>query len=134
MPSRGGVKLVVAAGLLLVVFSYTASSTTLYKITSDPPGQLQDALDKVGPGDSIELADGDYREEVVTKKSGEPGNYITIRGSSYRAVLKGEEDGSSHIFDLQHSYYHLDRFTIDGYQGDEVYADKCLYVQTNRDR
>lgn len=72
--------------------------------------------------------------QVVTKKSGEPGNYITIRGSSYRAVLKGEEDGSSHIFDLQHSYYHLDRFTIDGYQGDEVYADKCLYVQTNRDR
>lgn len=69
MPSRGGVKLFVAAGLLLVAFSHTVSSAVLYKITADPPGQLQDALDRVGPGDAIEMADGYYREEVGSSQN-----------------------------------------------------------------
>lgn len=71
----------------------------------------------------------------MTKTNGLPGDgYITIRGESYDAVLKGDEgDGSDHMFDVQHEYYMLDGFTIDGDLGGDRYQDKCLYVQTNRD-
>lgn len=97
------------------------------------PGELQDALDKVRPGDTITLTPGDYYETVATRTAGTEDAYITIRGESYGAVVKGVDEGASHIFDVQHSYYHLDRFTIDGHHGGNAYADKCLYVQTNRD-
>lgn len=96
------------------------------------PGELQEALDEVQPGDTIELSPGHYYESVVTKRPGTADKPITIHGESYRAVIKGEPDGSDHIFDVQHSYYILDRFTIDGHLGGDEYQDKCLYVQTNR--
>lgn len=63
-----------------------------------------------------------------------PDAYITIHGESYDAIIKGEEGkDTGHIFGVQHSYYRLDRFTIDGKLDDETYVDKCLYVQTSRD-
>lgn len=118
--------------LLLATFAYTpALGKTI--VVSPGNGEFQRALDHVEPGDTIELMDGIYYEAITTKRDGEKDDYITIHGQSYNAVLKGSREGSTHIFDLQHSYYHLDRFTIDGYLGDNKYADKCLYVQTSRE-
>ena len=63
--------------------------------------------------------------------------YITIEGESdlYDAVLKGEPsiDNDGRIVNIEHSYYQLDGFKIDGMHSDDNYADKCLYVQQNRD-
>ncbi|CAN0368683.1 unnamed protein product, partial [Scytosiphon promiscuus] len=56
--------------------------------------------------------------------------YITIEGESYGAVLKGDSsiDNDDRVMNIQHSYYRLDRFTIDGKHSDKNYVDKCLYV------
>ena len=61
--------------------------------------------------------------------------YITIEGESYDSILKGDGDidNDGRILDVEHSYYRLDRFTIDGKHDDRNYVDKCLYVQQNRD-
>ena len=62
---------------------------------------------------------------------------IIIEGASdeYDAVLKGDTsiDNDGRIFNIEHSYYQLDGFKIDGKHSSSNYVDKCLYVQQNRD-
>lgn len=63
--------------------------------------------------------------------------YITIEGESdsYDAILKGDPsiDNDGRIVNIQHSYYILDGFKIDGKQSDDNFVDKCIYVQQSRD-
>lgn len=61
--------------------------------------------------------------------------YITIEGETYGAIIKGDQDidNDGYIMKIEHSYYRLDRFTIDGKHSKNNYADKCLYVQQSRD-
>jgi Protein of unknown function (DUF1565) len=83
-----------------------------------PMRTIQAALDKAEPGTLISLAPGVYREELTTVRDGAPGAPITIKGPEtgtdragrYRATLYG----TGRIVSIDHSYYTLDGFTIDG--------------------
>ena len=83
-----------------------------------PLKTIQTALDKARPGTVINLAPGEYREEPVTQSDGAPGAPITIKGPErgqdragrYQATLYGTD----RIFNIDHSHYVLEGFTIDG--------------------
>ena len=82
---------------------------------------LQKALDVAQPGTTINLAAGTYREAVATKTAGTAAAPITIKGPEtgkdvngrYKAVLYGL---GGRVFSINHSYYTLSGFTIDGQQ------------------
>ena len=71
------------------------------------------------PGTTINLAAGTYREAVATKTAGTATAPITIKGPEtgkdvngrYKAVLYGL---GGRVFSINHSYYTLSGFTIDG--------------------
>lgn len=96
-----------------------------------PLATLQQALTLAAPGDTIHLAPGDYRENVISVNAGRAEAPITIMGPP-TAVLRGKGAASA-AFYLTHSYYTLVGFTIDGLFGDpqdpEGYTEKLLYVQ-----
>lgn len=100
-----------------------------------PLATLQHALTLAAPGDTIHLAPGDYRENVVSVNAGRAEAPITIMGPP-TAVLRGKGAASA-AFYLTHSYYTLVGFTIDGLFGDpqdpEGYTEKLLYVQGKGD-
>lgn len=83
-----------------------------------PLRTIQAALDRAQPGTTIRLAPGAYRERPVTRVAGQPGMPITIEGPEsgtaeadrYRATLFG----TSRILNVDHSWYTLRGFTIDG--------------------
>ena len=85
---------------------------------TSPLQTIQSALDRAGPGTTITLAPGTYREQPVTVRDGAPGAPITIKGPEtgtdragrYKATLFGTD----RVFSINHSYYTLDGFTIDG--------------------
>jgi hypothetical protein len=83
-----------------------------------PLRTVQAALDRATPGTQINLAPGEYHERLQTKVDGTPEAPIWITGPEsgkdrsgrYQATLYG----SGRIFSIDHSYYVLDGFTIDG--------------------
>nr|WP_277991254.1 DUF1565 domain-containing protein [Corallococcus macrosporus] len=85
---------------------------------SAPLKTLQAALDKATAGTTINLAAGTYRERPTTKRAGTATAPITIKGPEtgkarsgrYKAVLFG----TGRIFNIDHSHYVLEGFTIDG--------------------
>jgi hypothetical protein len=91
---------------------------------------IQKALDVAQPGDTIFLGDGDYRESIITKRHGTANAPIRIVGGR-GAVLRGASN-KDRVFQIQHDYYVLDGWTIDGYDGSgnsaSDYRDKLLYV------
>jgi hypothetical protein len=83
-----------------------------------PLRTIQAALNKVTPGMRINLAAGEYREQPRTVVSGRPGARITIKGPEVGTEVGGRRKavlyGVGRIFNIDHSYYTLDGFTIDG--------------------
>ena len=85
---------------------------------ASPLKTIQAALNRAVPGVTVNLAAGTYRERPVTKIAGTASAPITIKGPEagkdrsgrYRAVLFG----TSRVFNIDHSYYVLDGFTVDG--------------------
>jgi hypothetical protein len=83
-----------------------------------PLRTIQAALNKATPGTRINLAAGEYRERPRTVVAGTANAPITIKGPEVgtersgrgRAVLYG----TGRIFNIDHSHYTLDGFTIDG--------------------
>jgi hypothetical protein len=83
-----------------------------------PLRSIQAALDKATPGTQITLAPGVYREQLVTARDGTPDAPITIKGPEtgqdrsgrYQATLYG----TGRILSIDHSYYRIEGFTIDG--------------------
>ena len=83
-----------------------------------PLRTIQAGLEKATPGTEILLAPGVYREELTTVRAGAPGAPITIKGPEsgtdragrYKAVVYG----TGRVVSIDHSYYTLDGFTIDG--------------------
>ena len=66
---------------------------------------LQDALNKVQPGDIIELSGGIYdKEPYEFIKSGEPGNPITLRPKS-KSLIQFKSDSDNCIFELDKISY-----------------------------
>lgn len=106
----------------------TPSKVSLYVSPSGSDGNdgsratplrtIQSALTRAGPGTTITLAPGIYREQPVTRHDGAPGAPITIKGPEagtdragrYKATLFG----TGRVFSINNSYYSLDGFTIDG--------------------
>lgn len=83
---------------------------------SAPFATLQKALDVAQAGATINLAAGTYREAVITKRAGTAAAPITVKGPQEgrdRAVLYGL---GGRVFSIDHSYYTLTGFTIDGQQ------------------
>ena len=85
---------------------------------AEPLQTIQRALDLAQPGTTILLAPGEYREQPATMRPGAPGAPITIKGPEtgqdragrYQATLYG----TGRIFNIDHSHYRLEGFTIDG--------------------
>src|SRR4051794_13524734 len=83
-----------------------------------PLRTIQTALQDATPGTEISLAPGVYREELSTVRDGAPGAPITIKGPEtgkdragrYKAVVYG----TGRVVSINHSWYTLDGFTIDG--------------------
>jgi hypothetical protein len=91
---------------------------------------IQQALDVVQPGETIHLGNGEYFEDLVSKRHGTANAPIAIVGAR-EAVLHGSGQ-SDRIFQLFHDYYLLDGWTINGYDGQgnspSDYRDKLLFV------
>lgn len=99
--------------------------------SSDTPIQtIQTAVDKAKPGDTINLAPGQYLQDIVTKIDGTQSQPITITGSA-DAIVKG--GGKGRIIDINHNFIVLNGFTIDGLHGNansvRDYREKLVYVQ-----
>ncbi len=97
---------------------------------------INKAVSYAEAGNTIQLADGLYRQTISSVKSGTPGKPIILRGSQ-AAVVNGSPD-DSRIVEVRHNYITLDGFTIDGASGDarqpEDFQDKLLYVIGNAPR
>lgn len=92
-------------------------------------GSIQAALDVAQPGDTIHLGNGDYYEDLATKRHGTAAAPIVLTGAR-EAVLRGASGGR--IFQIFHDYYRLEGWTINGYDGSgnsaTDYRDKLIYV------
>jgi hypothetical protein len=98
--------------------------------SGDPWRTIQKAFDTAQPGDTINLADGSYLQNVVTKRNGAVGSPITIRGSRL-AVVKGNDSGR--MIEINHDYITFENFSIDGFRGGSAtsssnYSDKLIYA------
>lgn len=91
---------------------------------------IQKAIDFAGPGTTINLLSGVYRQDFVTKRDGTLVSPITITGPR-DALVKGESNGR--VIEINHDNIILDGFTIDGLHGDDNlqdgYRDKLIYAQ-----
>jgi hypothetical protein len=83
-----------------------------------PLRTIQAALDDAEAGTVINLAPGEYREQLTTQRDGDPDAPITIRGPENGKDPSGRNQavllGKGRIFNIDHSYYTLEGFTIDG--------------------
>jgi hypothetical protein len=98
--------------------------------TPDAPLRtIQLALDRAGPGDRVELAAGDYYQDLHSRRDGAPGAPITLAGPQ-AAVIRGA--GNAYIIEVNHDYITLEGFRLDGLWGDPGrpagYRNKLLYV------
>ncbi len=106
--------------------------------TSDqePLASIQEALDRAQPGDTINLADGDYRENLRSVRSGTKKAPVTIRGTQ-RAIIYGDTTSRNRIFEINHDYLVLDGFQINGHNGTgekkDDYKDKLIYAIGTKD-
>lgn len=90
---------------------------------------IQKAVDLAQPGDRIQLAPGEYFQDVRSKRDGTLENPIVISGT-HASIVKG--GGKSRIFEINHDHLVLKNFTIDGLHGDaeseEGYRNKLIYA------
>lgn len=97
---------------------------------SDPFRTIQKAVDAAQAGDFINLADGSYLQNFVTRRNGSVGLPIVIRGSR-SAIVKGSDSGR--MIEINHDYITLENFSIDGFRGGSTtsssnYSDKLIYA------
>lgn len=83
-------KLAFLALMATMAPSLTVAEDFIVSPNGDPLS-IGEALELAQPGDTVVLADGDYSDPIVTVRSGEEGNPITITGGS-SAVVSGEFD------------------------------------------
>jgi len=125
-------KVFFAIAALLALLSLSSAK----KVFTVSPGEsIQAAIELAQPGDTVELKDGEYIEDLVTVRDGEPDKRITVSGGR-GAVLKGTGK-EGRLFQIHHSYMTVDGFVLDGKigKGDkaEHYVDKGIYAHGNRE-
>ena len=102
--------------------------------TQDAPvTTIQTALQTVGPGETVHLLPGEYRQTIQTVQDGEPDNPITVTGSA-DAVLR-PSSGSSDAVTITHHHFHLRGITINGllerdhdYEDYNAWVDRCVFI------
>lgn len=105
-------------------------------LTVGPGQSIQAAIELAHPGDTVELKDGEYREDLSTVRDGEPDKRITIKGSRDAILHGGGKE--ARLFQVMHSYITLDGFTIDGLLGgsgdsETDYQDMLIYITAHRE-
>ena len=96
---------------------------------SEPLETIREGLRRARPGDTVHLAPGEYREEIRTIRSGEPGNPITITGPQ-DAVWRARH-GAGILLSIAHSHIHVIGITLNGLINEEgAYEDRNAYVNT----
>lgn len=113
-------------------FVSPAGSDTQTGLAIDKPlATIQRAIDNAGPGDTIHLAHGTYRQDLISKRAGTASQPILIEGGQ-PAIIRGA--GKGRIIQINHSYIHLKGFTVDGLHGDarskSGYRDKLIFIQS----
>lgn len=94
-----------------------------------PFGTIRQGLRTARPGDTVYLTPGEYRENLRTVRSGEPGAPITITGPP-SAVWRGREP-ESYVFSIVHSHVHLQGVTINGLLDESrAYETRDAYAST----
>lgn len=94
---------------------------------------IEHALDEAQPGTVIELAPGDYLQDVRTVRDGRADAPITISGPS-DAVVRGA--GNTYVVEMDHDHHVLEGFTINGRFGKDRkdgYRKKLIYAQGEPD-
>jgi methionine-rich copper-binding protein CopC len=107
-----------AAGTVYYV-SPTGADTNSGTSANAPFKTIQKALDLAQPGTTINLAAGTYREALTTKVAGTAAAPITIKGPETGTAASGRYKATLYslggrVVSINHSYYTLDGFTIDG--------------------
>jgi hypothetical protein len=78
------------SSLTLVSLLLAAPSLFAETVTVEPGQSLQEAADKLQPGDTLLLADGTYCQRFKLKKSGTAGSPITIKAKTPgKAIISG---------------------------------------------
>ena len=103
-------------------------------LTVEPGQSIQAALELAQPGDTVELKDGEYIEDLVSVRDGEVDKRITLTGNR-EAVVKGTGKEGRHV-QILHDYITVNGFTLQGQIGpgdkEEHFVDKGLYAHGNR--
>lgn len=94
----------------------------------EPLASIQTAIDRAQPGDTIQVASGEYREFLITKRSGEPGKPITIIGPADAVIRPPRDVPESRVFAIVHSYIHLHGLTFDGLAKPDKPEDPASYA------
>lgn len=87
----------------------SAVTATIYECSPDGlPYTIEAALAVAGPGDTVSLADGVYREPIVTMAHGEDGNPLVIEGGPGAIISAFSGDRSlmwsQKVVDIRHSW------------------------------
>jgi hypothetical protein len=145
--AKSGTFFIVVLYFLLVTFPVSMAAGNTYYISpqgsdsynglsaEEPFKTIQKALDRVQPGDTVVLAPGEYYQDIITQRHGKPSLPIIITGPS-EAVIKG--GGKDRVIQINHNYYTLNGFTIDGLYGNSSkksgYRDILIFVQSKTPR
>lgn len=79
---------------------------------TNPLRTIDEGIRRAHAGDTLQLAPGEYRDEVQTRRSGKPDAPITITGPE-DAVWRAHEFTDT-LFDIAHSHIHVDGITMTG--------------------
>jgi hypothetical protein len=124
----GILKGVFKAGGTVYYVSPAGNDNQSGKDAKKPLRSIQKAVHRAQPGDTVQLADGDYPQSFETERSGRKGMPITIEGAR-AAVLYGS---TAHVIDIHHSYITLSGFTVNGKYAqpdtEDSYRDKLIYA------
>lgn len=119
----------VSAASTIYYVSPTGSDAADGRSDATPLKSIQTALNRAQPGDTIQLAAGTYRQDVVSQRNGTASAPITIAGPADAVLVGG---GDARIVEIRHDYLTLRGFTLDGQHGPGTSAgdfrDKLLYV------
>jgi hypothetical protein len=86
---------------------------------SRPVASIQTAIDRAGPGDTVYVHPGEYREYVEIREGGDPDAPLTLTGP-VDAVLKPPRDNDWETLGVNASHVHLTGLTFSGlYNPDE---------------
>jgi hypothetical protein len=113
----------------LYYVSITGSDSNNGKSLNNSFKTIQKALNIAGPGSTINISPGEYKEDLVSSQNGKEGGPITIIGTK-DVILRG--GGNDRMVEINHDYHVLDGFTIDGLHGSKDkksgYRDILIYV------